>query len=131
MLFSESDLQAIAEILAQEVLKKPELNRYENNYYIDAIEPFSPSRAAQIKSKFKSKDNQSRTNTEMSLRDVSGDNIIRRVEVTDGQQVLSPEQNALIEKRKSEQEIIEGLNNLSKKNLPPEEKAKFIEKAGR
>ncbi len=127
-LFSESDLQAIAEITAQEVLKRPELDDYEVSSYVKSIKPFSPSRAAQIEAKYK---NKLKKGDEISSVVIDGREVIIRGERVEGsiEINLSPEQKAAAEKRKNQREMLEGLNNLSKKQLPKEEKEKFIEKA--
>ncbi|MGI8544974.1 MAG: hypothetical protein ACR2MD_16055 [Aridibacter sp.] len=128
--FSEKDLQEIAEVLAQNILVEEEIGDYQMESYLTSIKPFAPSRAAQIQAKYQS----SKNKTEIDSMEIAANKLANSVYASNtnanmGEENLTPQQKALAEKRKKQEGLIKELGNLQVLKLPAEERKKFIEKA--
>lgn len=128
--FSEKDLQEIAEVLAQNILVEEEIGDYQMESYLTSIKPFAPSRAAQIQAKYQS----SKNKTEIDSMELAANKLANSVYASNtnanmGEENLTPQQKALAEKRKKQEGLIKELGNLQVLKLPAEERKKFIEKA--
>lgn len=105
-LFKEQSLRDLAELLAQEILKRQDTEGSDIESYISQIEKVIPSRAAQIRVKFGiKKSNKRQTETNIETPDVE------------------------IEQKNPQKQVIENVQNLNTKQLSKEEREKVIGQA--
>ncbi len=110
-IFSDQNMRDIAEIMAQEILKREDGSDFEG--YISQIEKYVPARAVQIRSKFGIKKNNAKGSTK-----------IASVETPPPNPLPTPNEKENIEKQ-----LTENIENLGKKELTGEEKQKVIEQS--
>jgi hypothetical protein len=111
-IFSDQNMREIAEILAQEILKREDGSEFEG--YISQIEKYSPARALQIRTKFGLKKNNVKVSTKVASVESP---------LPDSSPVPP---NA---KENLEKQLTENIGNLGKKELTDEEKQKIVEQS--
>lgn len=120
-MFTNQNLRDLAEILAQGVLEKKPTDEFDVNSYLMMVEKYAPARAVQIRAKFASKIKAKTTvvaetdTPEFSIKSVPTE--------------ISPEVLAENKKRKEQQDAMENVMRLGKKELPKEEREKIIVQA--
>lgn len=112
-LFSREALRDIADLMAQEILKRNENEYMDVEGFASLIEKFSPARAQQIRLKFKKKE---KAETDVPAISVQSDVSNNRQEIAAAQQ-------------KQQQELFDDVKKLADKQLPKEEREKIIAKA--
>lgn len=113
-MFSEPLLREIADLLGQELLKADN-NIGEANAFTSLIERFSPSRAAQVRQKFKINDS---NKTAIETAEVSG--------YGSGTGVTTTIQDKKDAEAKNREEVLQDAQKLADKQLPKEEREKII-----
>ncbi|MGI8669062.1 MAG: hypothetical protein ACR2J3_04340, partial [Aridibacter sp.] len=123
-LFSESDLRDIAEILAQNLLSVENLGEYSIETFVELIKPFSPSRAAQIQAKYDRQTANDKTEVDsMELASNKPGNSVYAGNTASNEEILTPQQKALADKRKNQETLLEELGSFKTITLPAEERA--------
>ncbi len=148
--YSESELRDIAELLARTVLAPGEVfDTYAALNYADAIEKTLPSRAAQIRAKYASKDENARNPDRYTVMggsslpppavyrgnsNTSGSGTTSTIGISNGSGVgtgsaQSPAEKERAAREEAEREMTEGVAKLGQKDLPKEEREKIVAKA--
>lgn len=128
-IYSQTDLRDIAEQVAQLALSdSEESNLYTVMESLDEIEKYAPSRAVQIRAKFKSSYGSGNVK-EMRLDRITaiasnGANTVANAAPNTAK--YEAEQRAREEREKREKKMMEDVMSLGKKELPKEERAKII-----
>ena len=112
-MFSEQSLREIADLFAQQILKREELDESSFSPYISLIERFAPSRAAQIRQKFRVKNSKTTAGATGSGRATVSARLDSNVNLSED----SPEK------------LLENVGNLGDKQLSKEEREKTISAA--
>ena len=112
-MFSEQNLRDLADLTAQEVLKRFDYGEIGISEYYTLIEKYAPSRGVQIRAKKASMPKGA------NVRGVS-------VEVEADQELLMSKAS---EEKDEREEVLKGLQELDKKQLPKEEREKVIGQA--
>lgn len=146
IIFSESHLRDIAEILAQNLLASVEneaseemFDRSEMATYAESIEPFSAARAAQVRARFELKQNSAEgtgagTGTAVATATIGSGgkatvtSVLADMEV---EEATTPEQKAFLEKQITEKKMYEDLNSLGTKKLSKEQREELIARSRR
>ena len=118
-LFTEQDLRDLTEILAQGILQKDDSEGADYSSYANIVEKYSPSRAAQIRTKFAIK-------TKVKPPVKSGEYNEAQTSVRTVSPNIPPSVQAENQARKERQEMIVKLQTLGSKELPKEEREKII-----
>lgn len=113
LIFSRDSLRQIADLFAQEILRRdfPDISQIESSIVL--IEKFSPARAAQIRLKFK--------DTKKSETVVSNSEGLQTVRAVGNK--------SQVENTEQQQKIFEDVKKLADKQLPKEEREKIIAEA--
>jgi hypothetical protein len=148
--YSESELRDIAELLARAVLAPGEVyDTYAAMNYADAIEKTLPSRAAQIRAKYASKEEDARNPDRYPVTgsgpppppavyrgssNTSGTGTTSTTGISTGSglgntSAQSPAEKERAAREASEQEMRDGVAKLGEKELPKEEREKIVAKA--
>jgi hypothetical protein len=114
-MFSDFSLREIADLLAQEILKKNAEEASQYAGYVTQIERFSPSRAAQIRQKF-------------GFKDVDKTNA-RKISSVDEEVLLSMPNSMISEKKETREEFFEDVQKLNSGQLSKEERKKVIDQS--
>ncbi|MGB7200990.1 MAG: hypothetical protein WBD16_01845 [Pyrinomonadaceae bacterium] len=128
-IYSQTDLRDIAEQVAQLALSdSEESNLYTVMESLDEIEKYAPSRAVQIRAKFKSSHGSGNVK-EMRLdriTAIASNGANTAANAAPNTAKYEAEQRAREEREKREKKMIEDVMSLGKKELPKEERAKII-----
>jgi hypothetical protein len=118
-MFSEQDLRDMSEILAQGILQKDDSEGADYSSYANLVEKYSPSRAAQIRTKFAIK-----TKVKPLVKsEEDGETLIA---VRGVPTPTPPGLSAEVQARKEQQEMMMKVQTLGSKDLPKEEREKII-----
>lgn len=135
-MFSEQNLRDLSETLAQWFLKADKEEGGEAMVYVDDIERFAPSRAAQIRTKFGV-----RATATASGRSGSGMGMAntmapppptytaRGASNANASLTPTPADRALEEKRRADEQVMKDVAGLGSKKIPKEERDKIVERA--
>lgn len=110
-MLSEQSMREIAELMAQEILKRNETDSFDVSGYVSQIEKYTPARAVQIRQKFAAKNN--------SRKDV---NTIASSE--NDLSVMPTSENV-----ENQEDYFKEVQNLGGKKISNEEKDKIVEKS--
>ncbi|MGB7209797.1 MAG: hypothetical protein WBD27_14135, partial [Pyrinomonadaceae bacterium] len=127
-LLSQQELRDLADVFAQAILN----NSSEDSgglHYATEIEKYNPARAAQIRAKFRPRNNGSRNNSANSI-DVAS-NSIAIAGNTASNSSNSTYERAMAEREKLEKQLRDDVENLGTKQLPKEEREKIVTQARR
>jgi hypothetical protein len=116
-MLSEQSMREIADLLAQEILKRDEKEAAEIIGYLPRIEKYSPSRAVLIRQKFGLK------NTSVVRTDV------KTISSEDSDTLLLPPSESIKSRVENQDEIFKDTLSLGNKNLSKEEREKLIKQS--
>ncbi len=121
-MFSEQSLRDIAELTAQEILKREDAEGSELGSYLADIERILPARAAQIRQKFAIKTKKANVNSSgisTKINDISSD-----VRLSSTQQSVQ-----LKSEQETQKQLTENIQNLGAKKLSEEDRKKVVEQS--
>ena len=132
-IFDKSQLRDLTEVLAQAVLSGDDEGEHFNGMYMEILEKYTPTRAAQIKTKY-------RMNTAGSGRAANAANAAANAMAaaanamsvaanTAPDPVAARRAKAAEERLAAEQKLMEEVGTMASKNLPAEERNKIVEQA--
>lgn len=120
-LFSQNAMRDIAEILAQEILKRDPSEAAEVTTYVSNVEKYAPARAVQIRAKFP---------TEESKLDTKSDAAIEKeIAKITGDSPPKTGSNAELEEESVEEKLLKDVASLGNKELSDEARQEIIGKA--
>jgi len=127
LMFSEQSLRDIAELLAQEILKREDSENSEISSYLADIERFLPARAAQIRQKFDIKKKKAGVNSKgvAVVTNSNGDGLPPN-------EVPPPSKSPTVSVKAGEdnkKKLADGLQNLDAKKLSEDERKKVVEES--
>ena len=138
-MFSEQNLRDLSEVLAQRLLESTPEADLAPMSYVDALEKFAPSRAAQIRAKYGKgevtgmgvgRGNVSVATVVPSTYSVNANtNISRGTSSGTNQAHLEKDATAAELKRKTEEQLMRDVESLGSKQLPKEERDKIVAQA--
>ncbi len=129
--YSQQELRDFAELLAQGVLSSGSEADDSGIQYITAIEKYSPSRGAQIRAKFKSRNSGGNSfgNSSNSSFTVTNTASYGRSYDSNSNSNISPYQKEMAQRLKDEESLKKGVESLGSTALPKEEREKIIDEA--
>ena len=116
-IFTEPALREIADLLAQEILKRDSVSDSEIKGYVSLVEKFSPVRAAQIKQKLAA-NNEKKASNQMVENNEDGEVM-----------PVNPQLKNQAEIKKQEEQLLKDVQNLSAKQFSKEERGKIVSEA--
>lgn len=128
--YSQSDLHSIADVFAQAILNTADENDSSGVGYADLIEKYAPSRAAQIRAKFRNPNSRYYGNTANSVAygvETAGNSMYASNSISNSNS--SRYQREFEEREKLEQQMREAAEKIGARQLPKEEREKIITQA--
>jgi hypothetical protein len=122
-MFSGEAMREIADLLAQEILKRDAASGSEMLMYVSLVEKFSPARAAQIKQKFAASNE--RKDANQMTRVINGTEELGEIREDSATTQLKTQADI----KKQEEQLFKDAENLSAKQLSREEREKLIGEA--
>lgn len=120
-MFSEQALRDLAELSAQEILKREDVENYEMSASLSSIEKVLPARAAQIRQKFEIK--QKVKNSPVAISTVANS-----TEITKSDSV-NPRNSQEIQNQANQNQLTDNIKTLGAQKLSDEDRKKVVEQS--
>lgn len=131
--FTQSELRDLAEILAKRMLDTTasDDDDYMGNAgdYLETVEKYAPNRAAQIRAKQKRSNSGRPSVSNVASNAVTADAFTVTGSANSNSNGISPAEQRRLDQAKEEQKLLEDIGKMGSKQLPKEEREKFIANA--